>query len=605
VVIKPGTLRDVVGAFVRNRLPDLVDLAMVVLIIGALGLALLTRSMMLTDHAMVGSIVAAALCFLLASRSLRRCEGIGYERIFVAACAMAGGVMLFEMFYHLGSPDSWKIIGQSLTTFGLDLPRRGYAFSVLWAVLLFSTVFVGARHMRVNRWILAVAALAAVWFLLWLAVGFPSYGEPRRWPEGAVLIQLIPPQYAHPRDPSYPGWPVVSAWGALFSTVAKLLIGVLPAAFFMHHLGRPGAGGGASPDDVLARAWDAAVSRLRRKTPVSRPEGRGVQGRFGRAVSPLAATVGRPLRRALEFLSPKLADIADLAMVGVILVSAAIALLRQSFVLTGSLLAGSLIGFALCYLIASRGLRRRKELGFQRAFISLCAMVSSMWLFEIIFHYWGWNAFNHFFEGFTAFNLSAPWLPFPLLWSLIMVSLVLVGARYTKPNRFFIVALAVAVAMFWMWKSAGFPTFNHPALWPQSAPLLPLIPLGYAHAPTPEAAATISFWGGFFNTAAKIAWCVVPGTLFLTRENLGGPIRGRLWPPGPALKGLLFPWIQWRMPTGPAEARARSNEPGGQADSACGASGANLGPVLRWCRTASVTWWGGKVESACPPVSVA
>src|SRR3972149_6797883 len=163
----------------------------------------------------------------------------------VGACAMAGGIWLFALFSHLGWPESWSVLGRSMTTFGLDLPRRGAPFPVLWAVLVFSPVFVGARYMRANRWFWLVGAMAAVWFLLWFAAGFPSYFEPRRWPEPSLAIQLIPAEYGHPRNPSSPGWAVISRWGALFATVAKLLIGVLPATLFMHHLGRAGPGGTA------------------------------------------------------------------------------------------------------------------------------------------------------------------------------------------------------------------------------------------------------------------------------------------------------------------------------------------------------------------------
>ncbi len=223
-VAKPPTFCDVVGPFVQNRLPDLVDLLMVLVVIGSVAAAVLNRSFMVTNGVLAGSTASAAFCFLLASRSLRRCEGVGYERMFVAACAMAGGIMLYELLYHFGWPDSWRVFGQSLTTFGLDLPRRGAPFSVLWAVMAFSTVFVGARYMRANRWFCFVGAMGAGLFLLWVAVGYPNYFEPRRWPESTLVIPLIPPVYAHPTNPGHPGWGVVSAWGAMFATAAPASI---------------------------------------------------------------------------------------------------------------------------------------------------------------------------------------------------------------------------------------------------------------------------------------------------------------------------------------------------------------------------------------------
>ncbi len=577
-VAKLRKLGDLAGSFVRKRLPDLVDLAMVLVIFVSAAVAVLNRSVMLTGNVMAGSTAAAALCFLLASRSLRRCKGVGYERMFIAACAMAGGIMLFELFYHLGRPESWRVLPKSLTTFGLDLARPGAPFPVLWALMAFSTVFVGARYMRANRWFWLVVGAGAAWFLLWFAVGFPNYFEPRRWPESFLVLQLIPPEYAHPRDPSAPGWAVVSAWGAVLHTGAKVLIGILPATFFMHNLRRTPADKGASPDDLLSRVWFSARSRFKRKAPVESATTKAGPGRIAIALTARLAPVNRFVRRAADFLAPKVADLADLAMVSVILVCVSVAVVKQSFFLTGNLLAGSLIGFALSYLLVSRSLRGRKELGVQRVFISLCVMVSSMWLFEIVFHYWGWNGYRYFFREFLSLHLSAPWNTFPFFWSLIMLSLMFVGARYARPNRYFIIGLAVAVTLFWIWKAAGFPTFTSPQLWPQAPPLLPFIPPEYAHAPTPQASETIRFWAVFLNSAAKVAWCAVPGTLFLTRENLGGPLRARLWPPGPALRRLFMPWTQWPTASAgkPVSAPALAPAPAGQPSAP--SSGGGEGP---------------------------
>lgn len=546
------------GALLRARLPDLVDLVMVLVVVVCTAVAVVNRSFLVTGGVMAASMVGAALCFLLTSRSLRRCAGVGYERMFVAACAMAGGIWLFELVYHMGFAEWRSILGRSVGTFGLDLPGLGGPFPVLWALLILSTVFVGAKHMRVNRWFVFVGAGAAGVFALWLAVGFPNYFIPQRWPEPTLALPLIPPSYAHPTDPTAPAWAVVSAWGGLFATLVKLLVYMLPATLFVHHLGRSPASGPTDSDDVLIRAWKAFWSRLGRPATTAPPREPKRPGRLAMAIATRTAPGGLALRRARDFFAPKVADLADLAMVGVVVVCAALAIVRQSFLLTPALLAGSLIGLALCYLLVSRSLRSHTELGVRRVFISLCAMVSSMWLFEFVFHYWGWNNVLHMGTEITDLNLSAPWKPYPLPWSLMMVSLVFVGAPFMKVNRCFVIALAIAFALFGAWKAAGFPVLWVPTWWPLSPPILPVIPLEYAHAPTPEAAEAIRFWGGFFNTTAKVAWCVLPGFLFLTHENLGGSIRERVWPPGPALRRLFLPWKDWGTPS--AEAGSASRE---------------------------------------------
>ncbi len=539
------TSLSVLGGFLENRLPDHLDLAMAIVVIASLSIALYNWSFGLTSQLLAASIVAPALCFLLVSRSLRRCQGVGWERMFIAAAALAAGIWLFELVNYLGWTDSWKVIGRSLWTFGLGLPRHGGPFPILWAFMLLATVFVGARHMRANRWFWLAAGATAAWVLLWIAVGYPSFYEPRRWPDTGPLLQLIPTEFSHPRDPAAPGWMDISGWGGLFTTGAKLLIGTLPATLFVHHLARAGAS--APPDDFLARSWRALRSRGR---PGAVRRSRGGGSAFDRASRRLAARAAPLTDRAAKlraFIAPKLSDLADLFMVGVIAVAAAIAVVNQSFFLSGDLLAGSIIGYALCFLLASRSLRGNGDLGFERAFISLCAMVSAIWLFEFVFHYWGWDGYRYFWQGFPTLFLTASGEPFAFTWSIIMLSLVFVGRRYLRINQYFLTVLTIAVALTWMWKMAGFPTFKSPELWPRfPPPLLPVIPIEYSHAPTKQAEDTIVFWGLVFNTVAKVAWCVLPATLFMTPENLGAPLRVRMWPPGPPLRRLLMPWTEWK-----------------------------------------------------------
>src|SRR5258706_6574106 len=147
----------------------------------------------------------------------------------------------------------------------------------------------------------------------------------------------------------------------------------------------------------------------------------------------------------LRALWPKLPDLVDLGMVGVLTLSFAVSVLRQSFVLVEFLLTASVMGFALAYLMASRSLRRRKVSPSVRIFTSLCVMVSSVWLFEIVYYLWGWEAWAKAPEGLFTFRLTTPVNDYNLSWALLMVGLAMVGVRYMGPNKWFLAAVGLAI----------------------------------------------------------------------------------------------------------------------------------------------------------------
>lgn len=249
------------------------------------------------------------------------------------------------------------------------------------------------------------------------------------------------------------------------------------------------------------------------------------------------------LQAAAGFLNPKVPDIADLLMVGVIAGSTAVSFVNGSFIFADRVLTASILGFAMSYLITSRSLRSRKELGVERLFISLCALVSAVSLFEIVWRLWGFDTWNLVPRQLVTLTFASP---FPLSWFLLMVGLVFAGAPYMGLNKWFFLTLGLAIGTFWIWKDAGFPQFPHPEWWPSKHPSIPLLPIEYSHPTTEAARAYVASWGALLNSLTKVFWCALPGTLFLTRENLGGPLSGRLWPPGPAMKRLLLPWKDWR-----------------------------------------------------------
>ncbi len=248
-------LCDSLSTFVRTKLADVVDLFMVGVILVSLAVALVNHSFLLTSRLLAASLVASALCYLLASRSLRRCERVGFERIFLAGAAMVSGIWLFEVLYHYGWVESWQLFSESFTTFNINTPARRKPFPLIWAAIMVSVVLVGARYMRLNKWFYIVLGMGLSVLALWMAVGYPSHNQPWRSPELAEVIELIPPDLAHPSSPARPGWAFIVFWGGLFASAAKLLICTLPATLYMHHLQGDGKASSAKTDDILAYAW--------------------------------------------------------------------------------------------------------------------------------------------------------------------------------------------------------------------------------------------------------------------------------------------------------------------------------------------------------------
>ena len=130
-----------------------------------------------------------------------------------------------------------------------------------------------------------------------------------------------------------------------------------------------------------------------------------------------------------------------------------------------------------------------------------------------------------------------------------------------KPNWWILVAFIAAVISFEAWKAAGWPLFPVPERWPSVPPRWDLIPPQYAHPTTAEGKAAVVFWGSVLNSITKVFWCAIPGTLFLTRENLGADFRQRMRRPWPAVKRLFMPWTDWASAsaTPPGTAPERSD----------------------------------------------
>jgi hypothetical protein len=203
-----------------------------------------------------------------------------------------------------------------------------------------------------------------------------------------------------------------------------------------------------------------------------------------------------------------LPDVIEAACVIGIAAVLSYSLLRWSPILKGELLSASPISYASAYLLTSR-LLRRQGVGALRIFISLCSMVSGIWLYEVFYHYaYGGVSFDRLVEEASTVGALTPAVggPFPLPYSVLMVLLVFVGYHYMRLTRWFFICLSISLLTFYLWVATGYPQFHHPEWWPSSTPLLAIIPA--------EREAIIAY-GLLFNSLTKLPTVLIPSTLFL------------------------------------------------------------------------------------------
>ncbi len=270
--------------------------------------------------------------------------------------------------------------------------------------------------------------------------------------------------------------------------------------------------------------------------------GQAAQPPVGRG-PPFLAPVQASIARVFGFVRPKLADAADLFMVGVIVFALAVSIINRSWIFTGHALTASIVGFALCYLITSRALRPQRDLRMTRIFLSLAVMASGVWLYEIAYHYgWGVTWAGFWAEASTlSINTPMSGSVYPLPWSILMVALVFTGIRYMRLNRWFFLTLALSLITFGLWIAVGYPGYFNPQVWPHGDPMLDLIPPGFAHSTrgTP-AGDVIAFYGGLFNSLTKILVSILPATLYVTSQRPKGP-------PSNEPEAGLFPRLVQRL----------------------------------------------------------
>ena len=212
-------------------------------------------------------------------------------------------------------------------------------------------------------------------------------------------------------------------------------------------------------------------------------------------------------------------SIIEIIILLLIIVGVLYGLIRQSFVILGQFLVASYLTYLAAFLITLHFLNKRK-IGFEKYFISICSMVSGIWLYEVFYHYSYAYVLN--LNGILAdllnftFNtmVSTGSARFPLIWSIIMITLPFVGYKYMKLNRYFVLGAIFAILLFIMWYYAGYPQFFAPQWYPQLYPKIMIIPIKYAH----TTSSIIVLWGYIFNSLSKIL-CVVPSLLFIYKDD--------------------------------------------------------------------------------------
>jgi hypothetical protein len=196
----------------------------------------------------------------------------------------------------------------------------------------------------------------------------------------------------------------------------------------------------------------------------------------------------KALRHPREMFS--LAVLLEGAALTIVAVGVLYALVSRSLFITSGVLVASLVAPALAIVVASRGLRSQ-GFGSERIFIGLCAAVSGIWLFEILYHYSYAGSFAALPANLKTLNIDTGLGNFfPLPWSLIMVALPAVAYRRMSINPVFLLLLAAAVVSFWFWITAGYPQFDYTT-------------------------GSLALDATVYNTVTKLVVCLLPASLFL------------------------------------------------------------------------------------------
>ncbi len=209
-----------------------------------------------------------------------------------------------------------------------------------------------------------------------------------------------------------------------------------------------------------------------------------------------------------------------LAIVGIV-VTIVLCTVKQSFYFSGSVLGASIIAYVLAFFLSSYGLKRQ-GLGWQRVFFAVAATAAARWLFEIVYHYVFPVTIATVVKNLENLSTNISEGNFPLIWSIMMVLVIFTGYRYMSVGRWFYITLGATAGLFLFWVWIGYPQWVHPEQWPVRHPLIPVIPIKYAHAPSEAAKNYIITTSLIVNSLAKVACCALLPALFLGKKRAEG-----------------------------------------------------------------------------------
>ncbi len=165
--------------------------------------ALAFRTFFVGSGVLVASLVGPSLAIVVASRGLRAQE-VGSERIFVGLSSAVSGVWLFEILYHYGWSGTFSSLSANLLTFNIDTGMGNY-FPLPWAIIMVVLPAVAYRRMHINATFLLLLLGTLIGFWGWTNAGYPQFTY-----SGSYAVE-----------------------GAVYNTVTKLLVCLLPASLFL------------------------------------------------------------------------------------------------------------------------------------------------------------------------------------------------------------------------------------------------------------------------------------------------------------------------------------------------------------------------------------
>jgi len=210
-----------------------------------------------------------------------------------------------------------------------------------------------------------------------------------------------------------------------------------------------------------------------------------------------------------RLIRPGVRDVPDIVdwmfAAGIVLVIGK-SILATSFFYSGQVLSATLLSSMLSFLLVSRSLRAR-GISFERIFISLTAVVSGIWLYEIFYHYGYVSNFSAVFENLLTWNIdTGVGTYFPLSWAMIIVVLPMSRFRLMTVNRWFLTCVALSLLLYGIWVSIGYPQWLYPGSF-FGSPIFKI------------SSDSTALYGLVFNSITKFTVALIPASLFISKRR--------------------------------------------------------------------------------------